>query len=103
MARSSSASLGAPRGAFSEVSGMLAGGTGRVSAVMPPGSSRPFASIDFLSEAFSRCSRAISLSSASRSSGAALQDQPMALELHCATWPVVESSRTKASPMRWKV
>ena len=103
-ARSSSASLGI-FGSLADGSGTLAGGTGGAtgaSATMPLGSSRPRDSSDFFSSALSRCSRPISLSSAARSSGTILQDQPVAAQPHCATCPVRESSRTKPSPMRWK-
>ena len=54
------------------------------SATMPLGSSMPRDSSDFFSAALSRCSRAISLSSAARSSGTILQDQPVAAHPHCA-------------------
>src|SRR5882724_12854572 len=104
-ARSSSASLGT-FGSLAELSGTLAGGTGGAtgaSATIPLGSSRPRDSSDFLSSALSRCSRPISFSSAARSSGTILQDQPVAAHPHCASWPVRESSRTKPSPMRWKL
>ena len=57
----------------------------RGSGSMPAGNGRPRASRSFLSAAFSVCSRAISFSSAARSSGTAWQAQPTVRRLHSET------------------
>src|SRR5262249_11440043 len=62
-----------------------------------PGSGSPRPKSSFFSVAFSPCRRAISASSAERSSGTTLQAQPASLRLHCETWPVRVSSRSTPS------
>src|SRR5215510_5193789 len=52
------------------------------------GTGSPRANGSFFSVAFSSCRRAISVSSAERSSGTTLQVPPASLRLHCETWPV---------------
>src|SRR5229473_8430726 len=64
---------------------------------MPSGNGRPRATSSRLSAAFSPCNRAISFSSAVRSSGSAWQAQPTARLLHRDTSPVRVSSRNSPS------
>src|SRR6266478_9382448 len=53
-----------------------------------PGTGSPRDKSSFFTVAFSPCRRAISVSSAERSSGTTLQAQPASLRLHCETCPV---------------
>src|SRR5215831_15163913 len=62
-----------------------------------PGTGSPRAKSSFFRLVFSPCRRAISVSSAERSSGTTLQAQPISLRLHCETWPVRVSSRSTPS------
>jgi hypothetical protein len=59
------------------------------------GSPRPNKS--FFRVAFPLCRRAISVSSAERSSGTTLQTHPPSLRLQCETWPLRVSSRSTPS------
>src|SRR6266446_10406974 len=60
-----------------------------------PGTGSPRARSSFFSVAFSPCRRAISVSSAERSSRTTLQAQPESFRLQCDTWPVRGSSRSR--------
>src|SRR4029077_14599325 len=73
---STSASLGS---LSSGSLGLATGGLGT------PGNGSPRANSSFFSVAFSPCRRTISVSSAERSSGTALQVQPASLLPHCET------------------
>src|SRR5262245_32258381 len=95
ISRSRSASLGS----FKSIWGRLAVESER----MPSGSGTPRAIISFLSEAFSPCSRAISTSSAARSSGTAWQVQFAVRLLQIDTWPVRVSRRRNSSSTWLKV